>query len=214
MMSSTVSPNYRKLLLRLLAGAVFGSIVGFSASSFLKPMLSMGAVGGSFALAGVGLIYAMMGLFVGVGSIFPTMGARLLNVADRDDLDDQRAMLIGSAASTFVLGAGLILLALSGPQGAVPGVLAVSALAFGMVLMTAVAIAQWRLYDELMRGVSLEGAGYMAAIIFPVQTMWAALAHIGSAPPIEPLGLIAVLAGSVLAGMLIAVGRRGLLLPT
>jgi hypothetical protein len=213
MMSSTVRPNYRKLAFQLAAGAVVGAISGSVIATVFEPLLLEGTGAGAFALAGVGLLYAAMGLFVGLGLVFPGLGAKMLNVADRDDLADQRAILTGSAVSSIVFGLALIMVAFSGPQGMISGGLAISALAFGIVLMTAVTIAQWRLYDELMRGLSLQGSGYMAAILFPVLTLWAALAHNGAAPPIDPLGLIALLAGALLAGAFIAVGRRGLLLP-
>jgi hypothetical protein len=213
MMSEPVRPNYRKLAIQLIAGAVVGAVAGFALSAVMVPQLENVAGPGGFALAGVGLIYAAMGLFVGLGLLFPGLGAKVLNVADRDDLSDQRAMLVGSAVSCTVLGAALLLVALSGPQGLVPGALAVSALAFALVLLAAVTVLQWRLYDELMRGVSLEASAILAGIVFPVVALWAALAHSGQAAPLDPLGLIALLSGAMLLATFIAAGRRGLLLP-
>ena len=74
-------------------------------------------------------------------------------------------------------------------------------------------VLQWKLYDELMRGISMEASAFMAAILFPAVSLWAVLAHLGRTGPIDPLGLIALLAGSMLLGSTMAAGRRGLVLP-
>lgn len=207
-----VRPNYRKLLLQLISGAVVGAVAGFAIATF-APQFDRFAGGGAIALAGVGLLYVAMGLFVGLGLVFPGLGAKVLNVADQDDLTDQRTILTGSSTGSTILGVALLLVAMSGPQGLVPGVLAVSVLGFAMVLLTAITILQWRHYDELMRGVSVEASAFMAGILFPAVSLWAVLAHIGQTAPIDPLGLVALLAGSMLLATFIAAGRRGLLLP-
>lgn len=212
MTSEPLRPNYRKLAIQLIAGAVVGAAMG-AALSLTLPELERTAGAGAFALAAVGLLYLAMGLFVGLGLLFPGIGAKVLNVADQDDLADQRAILIGSAVSCTVLGAALMLLAFSGPQGLVPGALAVSALAFALVLLAAVTVLQWRLYDELLRGVSLEASAIMAGLLMPGLSLWAGLIHIGHAAAFDPLGLIALLMGAMLLATFIAAGRRGLLLP-
>lgn len=206
-------PNYRKLLLQLLAGAVFGAIMGFGLSTVMLPQLESAGGAGAFALAAVGMLYTAMGLFVALGLVFPAMGAKVLNVADRDDLADQRAILTGSAVCCTALGLALLMLALSGPQGQISGVLAAGALAFALILAVAITVFQWKLYDELMRGISMEASAFMAAILFPAISLWAVLTHLGRAGPIDPLGLIALLAGSMLLASFLAAGRRGLLLP-
>lgn len=207
-----VRPNFRKLVLQLLSGAVVGAVAGFAIANFV-PQLDRFVGAGAVALAAVGLVYVAMGLFVGLGLVFPGLGAKLLNVEDQDDLTDQRTILTGSAVGSTFLGAALMLVAVSGPQGLVPGVVAVSALGLAIVLLCAITILQWRHYDELMRGVSMEASAFMVGILFPAVSLWAVLAHIGHAAPIDPLGLIALLAGSMLLATFIAAGRRGLLMP-
>lgn len=205
--------KYRKLLLQLLAGGLFGAAIGFFLSTVMLPQLENGGRAGAFALAGVGLLYTVMGLFVGLGLVFPALGTKVLNVADSDDLADQRAILIGSAVSTIALGLALLMLALSGPQGQISGVLAAGTLAFALILSGAITYFQWKLYDELMRGISMEASAFMAALVVPAVSLWAVLAHLGRTDPVDPLGLIALMAGSMLLGSLVAAGRHGLLLP-
>jgi hypothetical protein len=212
MIREPIRPNYRKLVIQLIAGAVVGAGLG-AALSLTLPELERTAGLGAFALAAVGMLYAAMGLLVWLGLVFPQLGVKVLNVADQDDLADQRAILTGSAGSCTVLGAALMLLAFSGPQGLVPGVLAVSALAFALVLLTAVTVLQWRLYDELMRGVSLEASAILAGLLVPGLSLWAGLIHIGKAAAFDPLGLIALLMGALLLATFVAAGRRGLLMP-
>lgn len=212
MTSKPVNSTSRKVVLQLLAGGVVGALVSLGLASLL-PDLKESVEPGAAALLAIGLIFALMGLFVGLGVAIPGIGTNVLNVADREDLADQRAILTGSAVCCIALGLAMALLALSGPEGPVSGLLAFWALAGSFVLATAITAFQWRLYDELMRGVSLEASAWMAGIAFPGITLWAALAHIGKAAPIDPLGLIAAMAGSMLLGSFLVTGRRGLLVP-
>ncbi len=206
-----VKPNARKLALQLLSGGLVGSIASLGLIKALPSLLRTEEFGG-VALLATGMIYALVGLFGGLGVAVPWIGTRLLNVADHEDLADQRAILAGSAVSCFALGLALMLVALAEPQGSVPGSLAIAALALSLVLATVITCLQWRLYDELMRGISLESTAVMAGIAFPVITLWATLAHVGKAAPIDPLGLIALIAGALLIGSFIAAGRRGMLM--
>ncbi len=212
MSSTPIGPNKRKIVLQLAAGGLFGFVSAMAVTRAL-PHLDQPTSPGAAALIAIGLIYAIMGLFVGLGVAFPGLGARLLNVVDRDDLADQRAILTGSAVSCISLGLALILLALAGPEGQVSNVLAIGTLAFALILTTAITVLQWRRYDELMRGISLEASAFMAGIAFPAIVLWAAFSQTGLAGPIDPLGLVAVLAGAMLVATFIAAGRRGLLLP-
>lgn len=154
--------NFGKLLVRM----VIGGVVGFAAMKFglgsgLGPLLR-GAWPGGAALAGFGLMFALMGLFVGLGAALPGLGARVLNVGGREDIEDQRVMLGGSAVSCIVLGIGMTLLALAGPAGPVPAVMGLAAFVFALFLTAAITLLQWPRYDELWRRLSLEGAAWAA----------------------------------------------------
>jgi len=214
MMSEPSKPNYRKLTVQLVVGGLVGASLSLGTAVVFEQQASAANGIWGFVLFIVGAMIAVMGVFVGFGLVFPALGAKLLNVADRDDLADQRAILTGSAISCIALGAALMLVALSGPEGPVPGGVAIVALACSMVLMIVITIAQWRYYDEMMRNVSLEASAWMAALLFPAIMLWATAVHIGQAAAIDPLALIGLLAVTMLLATFIATGRRGLLMPS
>jgi hypothetical protein len=214
MMSEPSKPNYRKLTVQLVFGGLVGAALSLGTAVVFEQQASAANGIWGFVLFIVGAMIAVMGVFVGFGLVFPALGAKLLNVADRDDLADQRAILTGSAISCMALGAALMLVALSGPEGPVPGSVAIVALACSMVLMVVITIAQWRYYDEMMRNVSLEASAWMAALLFPAIMLWATAVHIGQVAAIDPLALIGLLAVTMLLATFIATGRRGLLMPS
>jgi hypothetical protein len=214
MTSQPVRPNYRKLAIQMISGGFVGVALSLGTAEMFHREAFAALGGGAFALFSVGMLYAVMGAFVGFGLAFPALGAKLLNVADLEDLSDQRAVLAGGTASCMTLGASLMLAALSGPQGLVPGVVAVCSLVFAILLTGAITVLQWHHYDELLRDVSLETSAVMAGILFPVITIWAVLAHIGQVVPIDPLGLVALMAGTMLFATFVVTGRRGLLMPS
>lgn len=212
MKTQVARPNVRKAALQMALGGVVG-LVSTLGLSVLLPSVTDALTPSSAALLGTGLVYALMGLFVGLGVGIPKLGANILSVGDAEDLVDQRTMLSGSAVSCLALGSSMVLLALSGRGGLISASLAAGLLAASVVLSIGISIAQWRLYDELMRGISLDASAIMAGAATMVILPWATLAHLGRTGPINPLGLIAVLAISMLFGSFVAAGRRGLLLP-
>lgn len=204
--------KFGKLAIRMLLGALAGfALMKFGLGMGLAPLLR-GAGPGAAALAAFGLMFGLMGLFVGLGAVFPGIGARTLNVAGREDVEDQRAMLAGSAVSCVVLGIGMVLLALSAPIGPVPAGLALASFAFAVVLTGAITMLQWPLYDELWRSLSIEGAAIGGSLIAIVLLGWGALAVTGFAVLPDAAGLIALIMALTLAGSFIAIGRRGMLL--
>lgn len=167
--------------------------------------------GGAIAVAGVGLIYVLMGLGVGLGTVFPKAGVQVLNVTD-EDLSEQRAILGGSALCSLLFGIALILLAFAEPVGPVSAGLALSALGGSILLICLVSWLQWDKYDELLRQISLEGSGIGFLIVLPVLIGWAAAAQLGMVVGFSPLGVVALLSIAMLLGSFIAAGRRGMLI--
>ena len=200
------------VFLRMAIGGVFGFLgMKFGMESGLGPLL-VGAGPGAVALAGCGLVFGLMGLFVGLGAAIPALGAKVLNVGGREDIDEQRAMLAGSAVSCTALGIGMILLALATPGGAVPSGVGVAAFGFALFLTTAITVLQWPHYDELWRQMSFEGAAWGGTLIAMSLLIWAALAVTGQVGLPDPAGLITMIMGLTLLGSFIAIGRRGLLI--
>lgn len=210
MTTQTALPPWGGRLLRAMAGAAFGMAAVVPLLRFGGPTLVAGGTG-AIALSGVALIYLLMAAFVGLGTLMPRPGSKLLNVDGPEDLADQRIVLLGSSASSLAIGAALMLLAFSGPVGVVPDTMALSGLAFATVLCVMIGILQRRHQDELMRQLSNEAGSIAFTICVPLLGGWAGLAYLGRAAPLEPLWVIAAFATVLLIASFIAAGRRGLL---
>ncbi|MEQ1540741.1 MAG: hypothetical protein ABL926_00665 [Novosphingobium sp.] len=203
--------NWGIHILRGVLGAVFGLAVMVPFLRFAGPFLAQSGTG-AIALSGVGVIYLLMGLMVGLGTLMPGPGSKLLNVAGPDDLTDQRRVLLGSAAASLFVGAALLALSLAGPAGLVPDGLALGALALAFLLCVVIGVLQWREYDELMRQMSTDCGSIAFMMALPGLGAWAALAHLGRVPPFAPLWVLAAMALALLIASFIAAGRRGLLI--
>ena len=210
-MSGQMQKNWTKPVLSGLIGAIAGylAITGYMELGGGAELAQVNPM--RLVLSCVGMVYLAMGLFAGLGTLVPRVGAKLLNVAGSEDLLDQRALLLGGSVSSGVIGAALMLLAASGPGGSVPDEMALGSLAFALLFSIAITVLQWRHYDELMRQVSWEGSAFGLALLSPALVAWAALAHLGWTAALDPVGVIALLTSALLIGTLIAAGRRGML---
>ncbi|WP_372706873.1 hypothetical protein [Brevundimonas sp.] len=207
-MSVTKPANLRKTMLSSGIGFIagVGGVMGFYALG--------GDVewnGGRAAAGGVGLVYLMTGLFALLGAAVPGLGARLLNVSDIEELLEQRALLMGSALWFIAFGVMLLCLAGAGPGGFVPDALAIAAVAVAFVSTVVVTLRQWRLYDELLRQLSWESSAFATTLILPVLILWGGAVQLGYVGSIDPVAVIALASAAILAGAVIATGRRGLL---
>ena len=102
-MTATITrPNWKKMLLQMLAGAMIG---GAATMAALMTWDDLDPSDPAQMVAFVtGMIYALMGTMVGIGAIAPAAGARMLNVEDVEDLRDQRTILGLSAAACLFIG--------------------------------------------------------------------------------------------------------------
>lgn len=208
-MSATKQAGLRKMTLSMGIGFIAG-IAGMMGFYALGADVDWSA--GRVAAA-VGVVYLMTGLFTLFGAAVPGVGAKVLNVSDVEELVEQRSMLMGSAVSIIALGVMLLCLAGAGASGFVPNEIAIAAVAVGMVSIVIVSLRQWRLYDELWRQLSWESSAFTMTLMLPVLIIWAGAVHLGYIESIDPLGLMAMACAAVLAGAVIATGRRGLLAP-
>ena len=216
---STAAPaasKTRKLLTQVIFGAIAGGAVTF---------LTLNAIEGSgfdlddpsrvLALL-VGLVFAIMGLFVGLGAAMPGPGSRLLNVEDEGELRELRRPLWRSAAVVLLMGAMMLVLALAGASdwpGLISPKAALVAVA-GCILGTALLSYFGRNdNDELMRSIAREGAAWGMYACLAIFTVWGSLAHLGYAPWITPLGMVSALLAIMLLAIFAACGVRGVLLP-
>lgn len=214
MTEATPSPASKrgKLVLQMVFGAISGA-AGMSAVLWLLdgrdlPDPSPSAI----VAAGVAVIYILMGLLVGLGAIFPAVGAKLLNVQDRDDLMDQRAMLVGSAIGCCLIGAAMLLLVFA-TIGTAP-IAAPTAfwlLAGTFVVTSVITVRQWPLYDELMRAVVQESAALFGYGVFAILALWAAAEAAAMVRGPGPLDLLSLVLGGYLVAAFIVIGRRGMM---
>jgi hypothetical protein len=152
-------------------------------------------------------------LGVGFGAAFPTLGVRFLNFEDIDEAREERRVVLYSAVGMGAFGMALVLLAFSGPGGALrPGpVLAGVAALFALACWLSLVV--WRLMDELMRGLSQQTAGATFYLLTLLGGGWALLAHLGFAKGPAPLDWLTMIAGLMLVATAIVTARSGLLKP-
>lgn len=209
-MSTTPQAKIRKMLLASGLGFIsgVGGMMAFFSLGF-EPVWE----GGRVAAGGVGVVYLMTGLFTLAGALMPGVGAKVLNVSDEEELREMRSILVGSAISVIAMGIMLLVLAGSGPGGAVPDAVTVGAVGIALITMIVVSVRQWAQYDELWRRLSWESSAFALSVLLPTVLVWAVAVHLGYLSAMEPLLVISLLAGSILVGAFIAAGRRGLLVP-
>ena len=216
--SSTTAPTgskTRKLLLQMAVGAITGAVVTFLALQSVEGSgLDLGDPARVLALL-LGIVFGLMGIFVGVGTAMPGPGSRLLNVEDEEELREQRKSLWTGAIVCLLVAAMMITLALAGAdgQGLVSREAAAAILAAATIATAVVSYVGRNDYDELMRAISQEGMAWGMYVSMTVFMIWGSLAHLGYAPWISPLGMVGGLLAIQLLVIFVVCGRRGLLRP-
>jgi hypothetical protein len=205
----------QKLIVQTLTGAAFGA-----AGTFL--FLQFGGKVADFddpsrlAAAATGIIYTLMGLFVGLGALAPGAGAKFLNVEDADEILAERKSIGPGAVGCLLIGLLLMALALT-PGGGQPGALSADvAIAIAAAcLLGLIATSFWirGKIDELNQQLGIEASALAMHVSLLLFGVWAALAHVGYVQWITPLGLLAGFALLELGAIFWVVGKRGLLVP-
>ena len=205
----------QKLIFQTLTGAAFGA-----AGTFL--FLQYGGKVADFedpsrlAAAAMGIIYALMGLFVGFGALAPRAGAKFLNVEDADEILAERKSIGPGAVGCLLVGLMLMALALT-PGGGQPGALSPDvAMAIAAICVTGlIATSFWirGRIDEFNRQMGIESSALAMHAAILLFGGWAVLAHAGYVQWIAPLGLLAGFALLELGAIFWVVGKRGMLAP-
>jgi hypothetical protein len=201
----------RRLALPLAAGGVSGFLAAMAFLEFAEFSTGEG-LGISREIAGlVGVIYILTGLVVALGAARPSVGAKLLNVEDADELREGKRMLMPSSAAMVLLGGVLILLALAGPVGPLAPGLSVG----GAVLMLAIAswlgtIAQ-RLTDEMQRDLNRDATASAFSLLLLIGGGWAMLAHTDFVTGPAPFDWLTMFSVVLLLATFWQAGRRGLM---
>lgn len=206
----------RKTVMQMVAGALVGGTVTFGLLTAVgRSGFDIDDPSRVLALA-AGMVFALIGLLVGLGVLAPGPGAHLLNVEDADELREQRRPLWRGSIVMILVGAALLALALAavgGAVGIISGRLAGIVFMACLVGVAIVTFASRNDQDELMQAVGTEASAvamYATLVLFGI---WSAFAHLGMVAWITPLGLLASLLALQLAAIMWVSARRGLLRP-
>lgn len=221
-MTTKASPTagWKKIAGQALFGAAAGAGGMFAALSLLEGGDGIDWPPSAIILLGVGFIYALMGAFVGIGTLAPRLiGQRLLNVADAEEIVEERSNMNASAIGCLALGAALMLLAYAAgteAAGATPMV-SVAAAFWTMLavlgLFTLISLWMWRAFDELWRQLTLEITAITGNLLMFVAIVWGGAAAAGIVVGPHPLDLVSLSFGLMLLACFIATGRRGMMVP-
>ena len=209
--------GWRKTAMQATVGAIAGAGGMSVGLTLAEGQGGVDWVPSSIILFGVGFIFALMGLFVGLGTAAPNLvGQRLLNVADAEEIVEERSSMGASAICCLVLGAALMLLAYSVAAGAAASVS--PAAAYGILLVvlggfTAVSLWMWQSFDELWRQLTVEISAITGNVMMLVAIVWGGAAAAGLTAGPQPLDLVSLAFGSMLLACFVAAGRRGMMAP-
>lgn len=212
MTTATSSPRVGKLLLQ----TALGGIAGVGAVSLMLTLFGRERVGAIAAdeivTIGVATIFLLMGVFVGIGTLFPKAGSKVLNVTDEEELLEERKMIGWGAFGSILIGAALLALVLASPTFAMVSPPVGAGLFIASVLgMCAVWWATRNEGDELNRAINSEGTVLSAAWQLTLFGGWAAAAQLGYVTMFTPLTFISGALALYLTCVFWVVGKRGLM---
>jgi hypothetical protein len=214
-MTQAEAPKWKKAAIKLVVGGIFGAAVAAGGLGLAGTAL-LDAMGPSrVALATVGVVYALMAALVGFGLAAPRAGAQILNVADAEELREERAGMARSVVTMGAIGIVLLLLAVARAPGfeagLVPGAVAMGAL-LAALIGGVVASWAWRgRFDELNRQLGLEGCFWAFCLSWAGLSLWAAADFLGFGPALTAIDVVSTLAAMMLLGSFVAIGRRGMM---
>lgn len=195
---------------RMALWAVVGGVIGFFGARFVLEggrELSGSTV---FALV-TGLLYFIPGVMVLAGSLSPSLGVTMKMFDDRDEWEDERAMMVNSGLGCLFMTAFLFAMLAVEPLSLVD---AQTGLAVIAITFAAAALFTWRTWvqmDELWRKVTAEATIATFYLVFTPGAAWSALAHLGLVPPLAPIDWISLFLFASLIGSVIATARRGMI---
>lgn len=215
---ASAAAGWRKMAMQAIIGAIAGAGGMLAVTSLMERQDGLDWAPSQIILIGVGFIYALMGVFVGLGTMAPHLfGQRMLNVADADEIIEERSNMGSSALSCLILGAVLMLLGHAvATDAAGAAALVAPATAYGLLLavlagFVAVSVWMWRSFDELSRRLTVEVSAITGNLLALVAILWGGAAAAGLARGPHPLDLVSLAFGSMLLASFIAIGRRGML---
>lgn len=212
--------GWRKMAMQAIVGALAGAGGMAAALALIERQGATGWAVSPLILVGIGLTYALMGLFVGLGTLAPHwFGQRMLNVADAEEIVEERANMGSSAICCLILGAALMLLAHAvAADTAGAAALVTPTTAFWILLavlagFTGASLWMWRNFDELWRRLTVDVSAIAGNLLLAVVVVWGGAAAAGLIAEPHPIDLVSLAFGSLLLACFIAAGRRGMMAP-
>lgn len=209
--------GWRKMAMQAVVGAIAGAGGMIAILALIDRQGGLDWTPSPIILLGIGLVYALMGLFVGLGTLAPKLvGQRLLNVADAEEILEERSSMGVSAICCVILGAALMLLAQA--VAVDTAALVNPATAYWILLVvlggfTAVSLWLWKSFDELWQQLTIEITATTGNLMMLVTIVWggAAAADLIAGP--KPLDLVSLSVGLLLLACFAVTARRGMMAP-
>lgn len=214
------APGWRKMAVQAVIGGIAGAGGMVAVLSLVDGQGGRDWAPSAIILIGVGLIYALMGLFVGIGTLAPRLlGQRLLNVTDAEEIVEERAHMGASAVCCLVLGMALMLFAHSVATAAEGGAALVTPpVAYGLLVAVLSVFAlvsawMWQSFDELWRQLTIDTGAVAGNLLIPVLILWGGASAVGLTDSPNALDLVSLSFGALLLACFVAAGRRGMMTP-
>ncbi len=212
--------GWRKMAMQFIIGLAAGGGGMVAMIALIERQDGLEWAPSAIILVGIGFIYALMGLFVGLGTLAPRwFGQRMLNVADAEEIVEERANMGSSAICCLILGVALMLLAQAvAAEAAGAAALVTPAAAFWILLVvlagfTAASVWMWRNFDELWRRLTVDVSAITGNLLLAVAVVWGGAAAAGLVAGPHPLDLVSLAFGSLLLSCFVAAGWRGMMAP-
>jgi hypothetical protein len=219
-MQASAAASWRKMAMQAIIGAIAGAGGMLAITALMERQAGLDWAPSQIILVGVGFIYALMGLFVGLGTLAPRLfGQRMLNVADAEEIVEERSSMGSSALSCLILGAVLMLFAYAVTADAAgAAALVTPATAYGILLVVlagfvAASLWMWKRFDELWRQLTFDVSAITGNILMLAAIVWGGATAAGLVAGPHPLDLVSLAFGSMLLACFVAAGRRGMMAP-
>ena len=189
--SSAANIKRTKFLKQLAIGAVVGGLSMGLALTLIDGLKGATLDVDEVVALGAGVIYFIIGLFVGLGTMFPMAGSELLNVEDEEEIRDQQHMFGWSSFAMVLVGILMLALVLGSPGfdilSRTPAAALIAACLIGVAWVGYITRND---ADEFGNRLSRDSGQAMLALAAALFGGWAILSNLGFVPMFTALGFL------------------------